>query len=111
MLCFHYFLAQRDILLIQRARRRVIHGLCQETRKTSSPSFRESATPRAESLPAYPLYSLFEKEAVAALDDGQSGLLQGLLEREYPEIRFPLETDLVVGRQEHGCPAGRVPIP
>jgi tetratricopeptide (TPR) repeat protein len=30
-----------------------------------------------------------KKEAVAALDDGQSGLLQGLLECEYPEIRFP----------------------
>jgi len=35
----------------------------------------------------FTLYS--KKEAVAALDDGQSGLLQGLLEREYPEIRFP----------------------
>jgi len=29
-----------------------------------------------------------KKEAVAALDDRQSGLLQGLLECEYPEIRF-----------------------
>lgn len=29
------------------------------------------------------------KEALAALDDGQSVLLQGLLECEYPEIRFP----------------------
>src|SRR4030065_2494165 len=35
----------------------------------------------------FTLYS--KKEAVAALDDGQSGLLQGLLECEYPEIRFP----------------------
>jgi len=29
-----------------------------------------------------------KKEAIAALDEGQSGLLQGLLECEYPEIRF-----------------------
>ena len=29
-----------------------------------------------------------KKEAIAALDDSQSGLLQGLLECEYPEIRF-----------------------
>jgi tetratricopeptide (TPR) repeat protein len=35
----------------------------------------------------FTLYS--KKEAFAALDDGQSGLLQGLLECEYPEIRFP----------------------
>jgi tetratricopeptide (TPR) repeat protein len=30
-----------------------------------------------------------KKEAVAALDDTQGGLLQSLLELEYPEIRFP----------------------
>jgi tetratricopeptide (TPR) repeat protein len=30
-----------------------------------------------------------KKEAIAALDEAQSQLLQGLLECEYPEIRFP----------------------
>ena len=30
-----------------------------------------------------------KKEAVAALDDTHGGLLQSLLELEYPEIRFP----------------------